>query len=138
MQKNTYSFPKDEYKNINRTKLFHSVLATGCCFHLFLIIFVYYFFPESNLKVEDVIGMFGVLVLSIALDFDFIKSLCLVDSRYVFFLRMFLLISILQGVVNFLGSWDSPWRYISAALGFMYCFIFSFYTLSVYDRLMRS
>ena len=138
MKKNVYLFPKKKYINLTRGRLFNSILGTTLCFHIFLLLFVYSFFPDSNLKIEDSAGMFGILLLCLALDFSFLKSLCLVDNKYYFYLKMFLTISILQAVVNFIVGWNSSWRYTSATFEIIYCFIFAFYTSSVFDKLMNS
>jgi len=138
MKSNEYSFPKEKYKHFTKLNLFREVFASTYSLHFSLLLFVYSFFPDSHTKIHDVVAMSALSAIFWIWDFRFMKSLCLADNKYYFYLRMFFFLSILQASVNFLVGWDSSWRYISTILGMIYCFIFTFYTSAVFDKLMKS
>lgn len=138
MVNNDNYFPKKKYKDLTELNLFRLIIANTVILHLSLFLFVYSFFPDSHLKIADAAIFFTMTIIFWMMDFSFLKSLCLADSKFYFYLKMFFFLSILQAAVNFLVGWDSSWRFISMTLGFIYCLIFTYYTSNVFDKLMKS
>lgn len=138
MVKNNYFFPKKKYKYLTELNLFRVMITNTFTLHLSLFLFVYSFFPDSHLKIGDAAGFFTITTIFWMLDFSLLKSLCLADSEFYFYLRMFFFLAFLQATINFIVGWDSEWRFISITLGVIYCFIFTYYTINTFKKLMAS